>query len=422
VPKEGSSKLAKRLLTDAFIRSLKAAPPGKRIAHWDTSVGPGFGVRVTDRGVKTFVLYTGPGASKYKLGRVDRMSLADARAKARDWLSQLQKGINPHEEAKRAKAETQLAKQCTFGAVVEAFLAESLSTKRQGRKDAGIIHRHILPKWFKRPISEITRSDVIALIKPLALPVPTTAHHVRELIGRIFNWAITQDIYGVEHNPTNHNKVKSLVGKRRIKTRTLDDRELRALWHACDDDYIKYPYGALYKLLMLTGTRLNEAARAKWTEFDLAASVWTIPAARYKSEQEHRLPLSDDAVALFKSLPRFAGNDFVFTFGSVNKPVNSFSKARVQITKLMTDKLGELAPFDRQDIRRTVRTRLSPLAPHEVCELIIGHAKRGLARVYDQHRYEGEQRKALNAWARRLGSLVQGSCDNVVELRKGATG
>jgi len=87
--------MTKRLLTDAFIRNLKPAPAGKRIAHWDTSVGPGFGVRVTDRGVKTFVLYTGAGASKYKLGRVDRMSLAEARDKARDWLGQLQKGHQP---------------------------------------------------------------------------------------------------------------------------------------------------------------------------------------------------------------------------------------------------------------------------------------------------------------------------------------
>jgi hypothetical protein len=80
----------------------------------------------------------------------------------------------------------------------------------------------------------------------------------------------------------------------------------------------------------------------------------------------------------------------------------------------MTDELGELVPFDRHDIRRTVRTRLSPLASYEVAELIIGHAKRGLARVYDQHRYEVEQRRALDAWARCLRAIVDGSEANVV--------
>jgi hypothetical protein len=65
--------LTKRLLTDAFIRNLKPAPAGKRIAHWDTSVGPGFGVRVTDRGVKSYVLYTGAGAHKYNVWGGDKI-------------------------------------------------------------------------------------------------------------------------------------------------------------------------------------------------------------------------------------------------------------------------------------------------------------------------------------------------------------
>jgi integrase len=406
--------MTKRLLTDVFIRNLKAAPPGKRIAHWDTSVGPGFGVIITDRGVKSFVLYVG--SSKYKIGSADRMSLADARDKARDWLAQLRKGINPHEKAKQAKAEAQMAKERTFGAVVETFIAERLSAKRHGTKDAALIRRHILPKWAKRPISEITRSDVVALIKPLATRVPTTAHHVHSAIGRVFNWAIAQDSYGIEHNPVMYVKAKDLIGQRRIRTRVLTDIELRALWQVCED--VGYPYGALYKLLMLTGVRIAEAAGAKWCEFDVDAGMWTIPAERYKSEQEHRLPLSKDAIALLRSLPRFARSDFVFTHGS-GGPVNSFSRSWGLIIRQMKDALGDQEPFGTHDIRRTVRTRLSPLAQYEVCELIVGHAKRGLARVYDQHRYEKEQRKALEAWARSLQSIVTGSAANVLEFPLG---
>jgi integrase len=404
--------MTKRLLTDVFIRNLKAAPPGKRIAHWDTSVGPGFGVIITDRGVKSFVLYVG--SSKYKIGSADRMSLADARDKARDWLAQLRKGINPHTKAKQAKAEAQLSKERTFGAVAETFIAERLAAKRHGKKDAALIRLHILPKWGKRPIGEITRSDAVALIKPLATRVPTTAHHVHNAIGRIFNWAIAQDIYGVEHNPVTYVKAKDLIGQRRIRTRVLTDIELRTLWQVCED--VGYPYGKLYKLLMLTGVRIAEAAGAKWTEFDLDVCMWTIPAERYKSEQEHRLPLSKDAIALLKSLPRFARTDFVFTNGG-GGPVNSFSRSWGLIIQAMKDALGEQESFGTHDIRRTVRTRLSPLAPYEVCELIVGHAKRGLARVYDQHRYEKEQRKALDAWARSLRSIISGGAGaNVVEF------
>ena len=118
--------------------------------------------------------------------------LAEARDKAREWLAQLQRGISPHAEHKRAEDEAKRPHDNTFGKVVETFIAEHLATKRRGRKDAEEIRRHILPLWSKRPISEITRSDVVALVKPLASRVPTTAHLILNHIKRIFSWAIQQ--------------------------------------------------------------------------------------------------------------------------------------------------------------------------------------------------------------------------------------
>ena len=71
------------------------------------------------------------------------------------------------------------------------------------------------------------------------------------------------------------------------------------------------------------------------------------------------------------------------------------------------------------DIRRSVRTHLSRLATFQVAELVIGHSRSGLARIYDQHEYADEKRAALDAWAKRLMSIVNPpSTDNVVPLRE----
>ena len=99
--------------------------------------------------------------------------------------------------------------------------------------------------------------------------------------------------------------------------------------------------------------------------------------------------------------------------------VNSFSTGKKLLDEMMRSELGELSPFQIHDIRRTVRTRLASLrVPDEVAEMVIGHGRKGLQRVYDQHSYEQEMREALEAWAARLRSIVNPPpADNVIQLR-----
>jgi integrase len=146
-----------------------------------------------------------------------------------------------------------------------------------------------------------------------------------------------------------------------------------------------------------------------------------VPSERFKSGQEHRVPLSADAVALLRALPRFAASEHIFTFGN-GKPLGSFSQAKAELDKLMSKELGDDVPqFCIHDLRRTFRTRLSELHVDErVAEMAIGHGKRGLARVYDQHEFQDEIRHALQRWADRLRSIVAPGSepDNVVTMRK----
>jgi integrase len=171
---------------------------------------------------------------------------------------------------------------------------------------------------------------------------------------------------------------------------------------------------------MLTGVRKSEASDAQWPEFDLKHNVWTVPAERFKSKSTHLVPLTNDAVSLLKALPRFNKGDHLFSRSFGQKPVTGFAKAKTRLDRLMEEVFGgKLSPFRLHDIRRTVRTRLAGLrVADEVAEMIIGHGRKGIQRVYDLHQYENEMREALELWAARLRDIVTPPPDNLVRLRK----
>jgi integrase len=145
------------------------------------------------------------------------------------------------------------------------------------------------------------------------------------------------------------------------------------------------------------------------------------------------VPLSDTACALLESLPRFRKGDHLFstTFGEA--PVNGFSKAKTRLDGRMLRTLRALARqrgdnphavkldhFVNHDIRRTVRTRLSALKVQDhIAEMVIGHGRKGIARVYDRYEYAPEMREALLLWAACLRSIVEPPPPaNVVTLAK----
>jgi integrase len=175
----------------------------------------------------------------------------------------------------------------------------------------------------------------------------------------------------------------------------LDDDELRALWRAAGR--VGYPFGSLVQWIILTGCRLTEGSEASWSEF--GPNLWTVPAERFKMGQAHLVPLTEPMNTLLDSLPRWKRGDYLFTTTG-NLPIAGFSsRAKAKLDREMTRSwraLGRAQGIDRRkaqienwsphDLRRTMRTRLSALrVPEQTAELVIGHSKKGLARVYDQH-------------------------------------
>jgi integrase len=369
------STVPKIKLTDRKLQSLKPARAGDRYELLDSLV-PGFGVRVTDKGQRTFILKTRyPGSrhpTRRALGEYGVLTLEQAREKAREWLKLIRQGKDPKAEIERLRAAEQRKRANSFRAVAEDFIKDKLSSERKGAEVERDIRREFLPAWAGRPIADITALDVRTIVKAAKdRGSPYQAHNLLGTARRLFTWAIDQHVYGLESSPCDRLKPKAIIGSKISRTRVLDDSELRALWQATER--MGYSYGPLFRMLVLTGQRKSEVAEARWSEFDLDKRLWIIPAERMKAEAPHVVPLSDDVVALLKSLPRFNKGDQLFssTFGQT--PVNGFSKAKVNLDKAMLAELrkvdvkAQLDPFVIHDIRRTMRTGLSACRCRTLC-------------------------------------------------------
>ena len=340
------------------------------------------------------------------------LTLEEAREKAAEWRRLIRSGIDPRAAERRAAEDADRRRELSFGVVVEDFLKRHVKGQRRAVQVEREIRKELIPLWKDKQIDQITRSDVVTLVEAIADRAPYQAHNILGHVRTFFGWALDRGRYGLETSPCDRLKPGRIIGEKKPRQRVLADDELRAFWKATGR--LGYPYGPLIRLLLVTGQRRSEVAEARWPEFDLAAKLWTVPPERFKSDSSHRVPLSGDALAIIESLPRFGGKspgtgDFLFSTRFGQLPVNGFAKAKARLDAEMLAILREANPeaglpgFVLHDLRRTVRTRLSSLkVPTEVAEMVIGHGKRGLARVYDQHEFIDEMREALEAWAAKL--------------------
>lgn len=420
----------KTRLTDRGIRALKPAKPGQRLIVKDTVV-LGLAVRVTETGTKSFVLHARYGGStkstRRLLGRCGELSLEAARDKARMWKAMIADGDDPGEAEKRRRQterdQREAAEASTFGAVAEAYIVDiEQQQQRKAPQVARRIRNEFVTRWERRPIASITSADVLVVIDATkARGKRTQAHHLLADVRTLFNWALARDCYGLTGSPCDRLKPKKLIGKRSMRARVLTDDEIRAFWKACEA--LGFPYGHLFKLLLLTAQRRNEVSEGVRSEFDMDGALWTLPPARMKSDAAHVVPLSKTAVGILRSLPDLRG-PYLFSLSFGRKPVNGFSKAKTALDELMLADLRRADPdavledWVLHDLRRTGRTRLSALRVADVvAELCIGHRQKGLHAVYDQHAYLDERRDAFESWAGRVRDIVEPPPANVTQLR-----
>lgn len=442
---------SRKMLTDRGVQALKPAAPGGRYVVYDTLVPP-LGVRVSDKGRKTFIVYRRragePRPVRIALGTYPLLTLEKARERAKLALEDLVSGRHPKVRERQRMQEEARRRQDTVAAVVDEFMRRHVTKLRTARAVEASIRHELLGQtlqngewiadlkqtesWRDRPIAEITRRDVIELMETIV--DRGTRHQARKVLAyvrKLFNWAIARDKYGLAVSPCDRIRPKDIVGKLKPRQRVLTDLELRLVWRATEK--LPYPFGPFVRVLLITGQRLREVSDMCWSELgnldQTEEALWTLPPERMKGDAPHEVPLSPLAVSILSSIPRYARGAYVFSTTEGRKPISGFSKAKAQLDAIV-DKLRkeasnsdvpELPRWTYHDCRRTVRTRLSELrVPDLIGELILAHRRPELHETYDLHKYRDEKRDALSRWVTRLQSIVEPPPSNIIAVRESA--
>jgi integrase len=242
----------------------------------------------------------------------------------------------------------------------------------------------------------------------------------------LFGWAAAKDLVDADPTAGVRTRVNEKSRVRALVTvdgeGDINGEEIERFWFGCEG--LGWPFGPLFKLLLLTGQRREEVGGMRWSELNLEKRIWTIPAERAKSDRVHIVHLSDLAIEVIESIPRTG--DLVFS-STGSTPVSGYSRAKERIDSLMTKQVRErtgnpdarIADWILHDLRRTAATGMAGLeiAPH-VVDKILNHSAiiRGIALIYNKHEYEKERRAALEAWGRYIEALVRDVPSNVADI------
>jgi integrase len=398
-------------LTDIGVRNLK---PG--VTRREIPDGNGLYIVVHPSGRKSYAVRYRFNGEPRKLTLKAGITLKAARKEAADALYEVEKGRDPCATRRQGKQERRVVEASTFRVVAEQYLTLECGMRRAGGKVtfAGSmrtaarrladLERLIFPVIGKRPIAEIRRSEIVALLDRIQLENgPVMADRALAIVRSLMNWHVARsDDF---RSPIVRGMTRSNPGQR-ARQRVLSDAELRAVWQTAGKT--APPFGALVQFLLLTAARRREAAHMTWAE--LSEAHWTLPASRNKAKVDLVRPLSTAAQDIIARLPRLAGCAFVFTSDG-RRPFNSFSRAKVPF-----DAACGVAGWTLHDLRRTARSLMSRAGVNsDHAERCLGHVIGGVRGTYDRHEYHREKKQAFDALAALIRQIVD-PAPNIVSI------
>jgi integrase len=365
--------------------------------YWDAGC-PGFGVKVTPKGRKVFiVLYRTGGAGsrlrKYTIGPYGRVTLHQARVAAQKVFAAKLEGRDPAAD-KRAARRRIVADRVED--VLETFIAQRLSQNRSGDEIARLLRREVGKPWSGRSIHEISKRDVVEVVTAIEQRgAPVAANKALKAIKTFLRWCVGRAV--LDQSPA---EGVPLPSKEVARDRVLDDSELAQIILAARK--IGGPYGGIVELLALTGQRREEVAGLQWEELNLAQRIWTLPKSRTKNEKAHVIHLSEQSMAVLTRADWPA--PYMFSLLGT-KPFQEFSRAKRRL-----DELSGVTGWRLHDLRRSCVSGMARLgiAPH-IADKILNHQAgiiSGVAAVYQRHDFLAERRAALDAWGTHVGRVL----------------
>ncbi len=343
-------------LTKSAIDALPT--PSKDTVYWDIG-SPGFGVKVTPKGRKVFiVLYRTGGAGsrlrKFTIGCYGRVTLHQARVAAQKVHTARLEGRDPATEKREAKRRMVADR---VEDLLEAFIAQHHSQNRSGREISRLLRREVGIAWGTRSIHEVAKRDVIELVSAIEQRgASIAANKALKAIKTFLRWCVGRAV--LDQSPADG---VPLPTKEVARDRVLSDDELARIILAARE--MGGPYGGIIEFLVLTGQRREEAARATWDEFDL---------------------------------------------GGGSRPFTAFSWAKRHL-----DDISGVKAWRLHDLRRTCVSGMAGVGvPPHVADKILNHQSgtiSGVAAVYQRHEFMAERKHALDIWGGHVEDILNRS-------------
>ena len=345
--------------------------------HFDTRSGLSLIKRASGKHSWTLLYRFNGKQKRWTLGRLDRMSLKEAR-------KLVQKRSNDPVGDKKQKRLDE-ANTVSFEQLRDRYIVEWVETNQRFPKQTAAALRHDRFKsWKRRPVADIERRDVKKLLADI--PGNGLANQTRARLHALFNFAIGEDILLV--NPVTRIKKRQAPPRERL----LSDGEIRSVWPV-----------PLFRMMLLTGQRPDNVKKILRKEIE--GNEWTIPASKFKLKRPHIAPLVKTAIDTLADLPDrgdryFASSECLGLIG-------------------LLDELG-VPDAKPKDLQRTVRTRLSGLnISPDTAERVQGHVLPVTRSVYDRHDYVSQKYAALIRWETELLRIINEESGKVLRFGKG---
>ena len=343
------------------------------------------------------------GKNSIGLGSFKDVSLSEARDIVSEYRKLVLRGINPKEQRdiEKIKIKQDKANQITFEQAANKYIETQKSAWKKDGKSllqwTNTIATYVNPIIGKVPCSQITREQVVSILKPIWSEKHETATRVRGRIEKVLEWAIAMD-YRSEINIAELKSVQPLlpkISKRQLvehhKAMHYDD--LPTFFKQIIDDPSVSARALIF--CILTATRTTEAIKITWKEIDLNKKLWILHKSRMKQSIEHRVPIASQLLDILNSIEK-SQNQYLFEGQKFNKSISSMTMLKYLQRK---DGCSDLTVHGFRSSFRDWAAEKGNF-PREVCEQALAHSlKDQVEAAYQRGDYFEKRVELMQAWA-----------------------
>lgn len=385
------------------VRRVESAQPGK----YADGGRSGLWLKVSPTGARRwFVRVVVDGKRReMSLGSYPAVGLAEAREKALEAQRLARRGVDPIEQrTEQARVESS---KPTFTEVAAAYIRahrRGWKNAKHARQWVSTLKTYARPVVGSKPVDTITTEDVLLILRPIWSSKTETAKRVQGRMENVLDFASAHQWRDASNPARWRGHLDKLLARptkvKRVRHHpAMPYNELPVFMRELEA--VEGMAALALRFLILTATRTGETLNAQWSEVDIDAAVWTIPAERMKAKREHRVPLTPEALAILRAVPRVAGEAWIFPGGRAGRPLSTMALL-MAMRRLGYGVDGERGPFVPHGFRSSFRDWCGEVSsfPTNVAEAALAHVLSDKTEAaYARGDLFAKRRRLMEAWS-----------------------